>query len=167
MLKLALVYKDKLLKEYQNIIYDDHFKYYNCSSYWEIPKIDESTWNNIQLVSVDKNDNVIGYLTANIDRECNYINGLGIASFNGLNITFSKDLYQFLIDLFLKYGFNKISFKVVLGNPAEKMYDKYIKKYGGRIIRVRLRHNRLQDGNFYDEKLYEIFKDDFLRHYKR
>lgn len=49
------------------------------------------------------------------------------------------------------------TFRVVIGNHIEKMYDKYIEKYGGRIIGVRKDEVRLIDG-----KLYEITKDEYL-----
>jgi len=50
-----------------------------------------------------------------------------------------------------------------MGNPIEKMYDKYINKYGGRIIGINKQSTKLQDGNYYDVKYYEIFRDDYLR----
>ena len=81
------------------------------------------------MVSVDNQDNVIGFLRASIIRTSEKVSSLGIINFYDKNLTFSRDLYQFLKELFEKYNFRKIEFNVVIGNPIEKMYDKYIDKY--------------------------------------
>ncbi len=135
----------------------------NYSS-WSNYKLElkEDNWEKIELVSVDKNDNVIGFLVASIDRDAYYISSLLVANFYDINITFSKDFKQFLSDLFIKYKFNKVCFSVVISNPAEKMYDKYIKRYNGRIVGVQKEHAKLADGNYYDVKLYEILRKEYL-----
>ncbi|OGO81270.1 MAG: hypothetical protein A2Y21_10715 [Clostridiales bacterium GWC2_40_7] len=76
-------------------------------------------------------------------------------------------MYKFIVDIFLKYNFRKIEFTVVAGNPIEKMFDKYVNKYGGRIVGVRKESVKLQDNLFYDSKLYELFKTDFIKNYKK
>lgn len=164
MLKLAYTYKDKLNIEFQKIVYKDKYKFYNSDNYWNYNlKPSEDSWNDIELVSVDEQDNVIGYFRAGISRTSDKISSLGIINFYNTNMVFSKDLYQFLIDLFEKYNFRKIEFTVVIGNPIEKMYDKYTKKYGGSIIGVKRASTKLHDGKYYDVKYYEIFREDYLR----
>lgn len=116
------------------------------------------------MVSVDKEDNIHGYVCAYIERECNKVCGLAAINFYDLNFTFSKDFYIFLTDLFNKYKFNKIEWCVVIGNPAEKMYDRIVKKYGGNIVGVKHQSTILHDGILYDEKFYELFREDYLKH---
>ena len=72
-----------------------------------------------------------------------------------------------LIDIFEKYNFRKLSFYVVVGNPIEKSYDKMCERYGGRIVGVKRKNTRLIDGKYYDEKLYEILKEDYMKAVKR
>jgi RimJ/RimL family protein N-acetyltransferase len=67
----------------------------------------------------------------------------------------------FITDLFNKNGFNKINFCVAIGNPAEKMYDKIVRKYGGKIVGIFKNDVRLWDGKIYDTKHYEILKEEF------
>ena len=117
----------------------------------------------MQMVSVDKDDNVVGYLCAYLDRQANKVSGISAINFCDLNMTFSKDFYIFLSDLFTKYKFNKIEWRVVVGNPAEKMYDKIIRKYGGNIIGVQHQSTMLQDRALCDEKFYELFREDYIR----
>ena len=69
---------------------------------------------------------------------------------------------QAITDIFEKYNFRKLNFAVVIGTPVEKHYDRLIKRYGGRIVGVRKQNCRLIDGKYYDEKLYEIMRDDYF-----
>lgn len=78
------------------------------------------------------------------------------------SMTFARDLGQALTDIFEKYYFRKLNFCVIVGNPAEKAYDKMIKKYGGRVVGYRRENTRLFDGKYYDEKLYEVMRDDYF-----
>ncbi len=119
------------------------------------------------MVSVDAKDNVIGYFAADIDRYTSKISNIGAINFGEVNLTFSKDFYQFLSELFTKHKFRKIEWFVICGNPAEKIYDKIISKYGGRIIGIRRESTITAGGILRDEKEYEIFKEDFdKRFYK-
>jgi hypothetical protein len=165
-LKIAYYYKSKVQVEYQKIIYNDKFKFYINSSFWnyDFNMGGDSNWNAIEYVSVDDKDNIIGFMGANIDRDVNKVGSLRLINFkNKCNVTFAKDLYRFLNELFTVHKFIKIEFTVVVGNPIEKMYDKYCLKYGGRIVGTYKDFTKLTDGNLYDTKLYEIFRTEFLK----
>ena len=83
------------------------------------------------------------------------------------SMTFAMDLGRALTDIFEKYNFRKLNFYVIVGNPAEKAYDKMIKKYGGRVVGYRRENTRLFDGKYYDEKLYEVMRDDYFNAKRR
>ena len=99
-------------------------------------------------MSIDKDDNIIGFMGTTINKNRDYVSD-------------SKDLYEFLLKLFNEFKFRKACFSVVVGNPIEKMYNKYINKYGGRIAGIQKEEVILHDGELCDMKLYEIFKRDF------
>lgn len=163
-LKLAITYKDKLNKVFQNVVFQDKYKFYNFENYWQYNmKLSEDSWNDIEFVSVDDKDNIRGFLRAGISRTSDKVSSLGIMNFYDTNVTFSRDLYKFLTDLFDKFSFRKIEFTVVVDNPVEKMYDKYIEKYGGSIVGIKKEGTKLLDGNYYDVKIYEIFREDYLK----
>jgi hypothetical protein len=164
LLKLAKLYESQLQPLFLKTAFDHKFKFYNASNYYEYKfELSDDSWSKLEFVSVDKNDNVIGFLSAKIDRTNEAISSLKVINFYDLNYTFSKDFHHFLTELFIKYNFRKISFSVVVGNPAEKMYDKYIDKYGGNIVGICKDDIRLFDGKYYDFKLYEIFKHEFMK----
>jgi hypothetical protein len=162
MLKLAKTYENQLQYQFSKTLFNEKYKYYHASNYYDYNlALDNDSWNSLQFVSVDKNDNVLGYFSAKINRTAEYVSSLQVINFYELNYTFSKDFHQFVTDLFTKFNFRKINFSVLIGNPAEKMYDKYIEKYNGRVVGVYKEDVRLFDGKYYDFKVYEIFKRDF------
>lgn len=159
MLKFAYQYKDKLEKQYAEITNDDKYKYLFPGGYIDFTLgIKDNNWDQFQMVSVDSNDNILGYFRAGIDRAANKVTGLSILNFHAKSITFSKDFRQFLSDLLYKYNFRKISFCMVVGNPIEEQYDRMVAKYGGRIVGIE-KQEALINGTLKDLKLYEIFKE--------
>jgi hypothetical protein len=164
MLQPAYLYKDDLYKYKSKVALDERYKYweYDTEIMFEI-KVDNSSWNIHQLVSVDKDNNLIGYFAANVNRQVYYINSLSVINFTSKsNYIFANDLKQFFLDLFNKYNYNKVTFNVVVGNPVEQMYDRLVNNYGGRIVGYYKNHTKLWDGKLYDVKLYEILKENFI-----
>lgn len=126
MLKLAYPYREELNKKYQEIIFNEKYKFHTTRSYLTYTiELEDMAWTKLQLVSVNENNDIIGYLCATIDREANHVTELYIINFYDINIIFSQDLKQFIHDLFVKYNFRKINWSVIIGNSIEKMYDKY------------------------------------------
>ena len=166
MLEPAIKYKDQLEKLQYDIWFNDKYKYWNCSVYYQTMNIDNDTWNRHQFVSV-YHGNVIGYISYNISRNDNCVHTLSILNFTENKIVFGRDLGQALKDIFEKFIFRKLNFTVVVGNPIEKSYDKMIKKYGGRIVGIKKKDVQLIDGKYYDLKLYEIFADDYFKSIKK
>ena len=80
MLEPAIKYKDQLEKLQYDIWFQEKYKYWNCSVYYEAMNIDINTWNKHQFVSV-VNGNVIGYIGYNILREDNSTYSLSILNF--------------------------------------------------------------------------------------
>jgi hypothetical protein len=161
-LQAAYLFKDELDKCRAKLGFDDRYKYYEYGYAEYTIKPEDNSWNAIELVSVDRDNNIVGYFKANICRTANFVSSLTIINFNETpNFTFGNDLKQFFLDLFYKFNFNKISFKVVVGNPAKNMYDRFIDKYGGRSLGIMREEVKLWDGQLYDVKIYEILKREF------
>lgn len=166
MLRFAIEFKDELQKSMLAAIYNPENRFYFNSNYIAyVMKIDETDWDTLQMVSVSKDSKILGYFKATFDRTCMRVNGLAVISFaEKCNIVFAKDMYQFLDDLFILRGMNKVEWTVVVGNPIEAMYDRIIKHYGGHIVGIKHASSALMNGTYCDSKIYELMRTDYLMH---
>ena len=162
MLDIANKYEKELQELFMNTWHNEKYMYHNSRTYYDLYKKMDSTWNANEFVSKDSNGNIIGYIGYDCERTTESVGGLNIINFSDNKVVFGRDVIRVLKCAFEKYNFRKISFSVVVGNPIEQSYDKLIQKYGGRIVGVKKEHCRLIDGNYYDLKMYEIFKDDYI-----
>lgn len=168
MLDLAIRHEQKVKELFAEIAFDENYMFMFTSSYRDDIEIDSSTWNKHQFVSINDNGEIIGYFKYSIDRDSLGCYGLQIVNFKKdvLSKCFGKDLMQLLQDIFIKYKFYKLKFGVVIGNPAEKFYDKYIEAIGGRIVGIYDDDCKLLNGELYAYKTYEILRKNFLKVYK-
>lgn len=163
MLDLAINHEEELQKKFRSTWFSEKYKFWTCTNYHEDYQIAENTWDNHQFVSLDSSGEVIGYIGYEIDRAYDVVNGLNIINFTDDKITFGIDVGNALRDIFEKFHFRKLTFTVIIGNPIEKTYDRLIEKYHGRIVGIQKEQVRLIDGEFYDRKLYEVFRDEYFQ----
>lgn len=164
MLKPAIQYQEELTKILGSLWFEEKYKFYLSGWSCDIPEIKKSTWDKHEFVSVNKDNQIIGFIDYWVDRCANKATSLCAASFTDKpTLMFGKDLYQAIDDIFCKFNFNKLRFGVIVGNPIEKTYDKLIKKYGGIICGYAKEDIKLFDGKLYDLKNYEIMREDYLR----
>ena len=165
MLKDAILFKNEIQEQYELIKYDDRFKFLFANSYRnEFFDLRSGKEDCIEQVSVNKDNLLVGYMLATVEKDWNVVVNLRILNFREKgNIIFSYDLYEFLQNLFIVEGFSKIQFKCIVGNPIMKMYIKYIEKFNGNIVGTLHNAVRLSDGLMYDYILFEVFKEDFDR----
>jgi len=169
MLDNAKKYEPELVKLFYDVAYDPFYNFQQILSYRETFKIPETTWDGNYFVSMFEGK-IIGYVEYSTNRSANYAHGLNILHFNGNRketalseyYVFGKDVMTAVRDVFEKFGFNKLNFCVVIGNPIEKTYDKLIKRYGGRIVGVFRRDKLLIDGKLHDIKCYEILAEEYF-----
>lgn len=165
MLAFAQDYKDELEKRMRETWGNEKYWYYLSSSYMFPVEVDENTWEKTHYVSLNSSGEVIGYLGYAVEREGRYVSNLWIINFTE-NRYFGIDVMRMVKDIFEKYCYKKIVFFVIIGNPIEQKYDRLIARYGGRIVGTYKEHVMLPDGKMYDEKVYEIFRTEYLEHRK-
>lgn len=164
MLDLAYKYEDEIRLKMFDTWYDEKYKFYHSSVYYDLFSLsDNGDWDSRQFVSLDAAGTVIGLISYGIDRTTEIANGFGAINFSDNRITFGTDLAKVIDDVFCKFNMRKIEFSVVSGNPIEKSYDKMVIKYGGRVAGILKAHCKLVDNNYYDEKMYEIFREDYIK----
>ena len=161
MLDLAIKHEDKLKKEMIGVMFVEKYKFENVASYYNetIIKKDWVGWSNIQMVSVNKEGEVIGYFSVDLCRDTFNLSNLHIINFTDDKVLFAKDLKSFFMKLTKREDIRKLNFSVAIGHPIEKSYDKMVEKYGGRITGTKKEDVKLFDGKLYDLKGYEIFMD--------
>lgn len=163
MLMPAQLYRDKLMEEYSKTWYKPENMYYTGWTGDSIPEIPDNNYDNHHFVSVDKNDNLIGYISYSVNWIPMSADGFGIISFQKGNIEFAKDVYKVICDLFEKYHMNRVSWKAYVENPAIRGYRNFIKKHGGRECGYYRQVSKLMDGKLHDSVEFEILASEFHR----
>lgn len=161
MLKPAQLYKDQLLKEYVKTWYKPEYIYYTGWTGDKLPDIPDNNYNDHDFVSVDKNDDIIGYISYSVDWIAMNADRFGIISFDRGNIEFAKDVYKVIYDLFEIYHMNRISWNCYVENPAIRGYRNFIKRHGGKECGYYRQIAKLQDGKLHDSVEFEILADEF------
>lgn len=136
----------------------DHCKYWisDCCVNYKLDIVD-SSWAYVQMVSLDPNNNIIGYMSATISNDQTSVGSLSIISYNLIpNNIFYRDVITFIKNLFDR-GYRKIKFSSVVGSPANAINTKLIQLYNGRQVGIYLNDKKLIDGKYYDYEAYEIF----------
>lgn len=163
MLKPAQAYKDRLYEEYINTWYKPENIFYAGWTGDSMPELPDNNYDSHHFVSVDKNDNLIGYISYSVDWIAMSTDRFGIISFDKGNILFAKDVYKAICDLFEVYHMNRISWCAYADNPAIRGYRNFIRKHGGRECGYHRQNARLQDGKLHDSVEFEILACEFRR----
>lgn len=163
MLKAAQNYITQIQEKYAECMYDLNYQWYFGYRGTALPQIDSNNYNDHKFASVDKDGNVIGYISYCTNDPANSCYNFGAISFNKGNIEFVRDIKQALDDIFYKYNFDRIEFCCFDGNPVLRNYRNFIKRHGGREIGIYKRCNRLMDGKLYDSVAFEILKEDYIK----
>lgn len=132
------------------------------------PRIYPNDSDFLQFVSKDKNDNILGYISGKINHEYQLLQHLEILNFTGKpNIVFSKDVFNYFDKAFFYKNLRKIDFTCVERNPALKCYRKFVKKVNGHEIGIQINEIKLSDGNYYNNVLFEIYREEYLKTMKK
>lgn len=162
MLKPAQLYKEKIESLFVNTWYDEKYMFYSGWAGNELPEIPDSNYNTHNFVSVDSEENVIGYISYQVNWAAMSADRFGIISFRN-SVEFAKDVYQAICDLFEKYNMNRVSWCAFVENPAIKGYRNFIKKCGGRECAYHRQIARLIDGKLHDNVEFEILASEFKK----
>lgn len=163
MLKPAQLYEEELQIKNMEAWYDMDNMYWNSGVGFEKIEIEEGTWQSHSFVSVNEYDEVIGYISYQIDWESMCTYDFNIISFQKGNIGFIRDVYEAVRNLFIKFNMNKIEWNCYADNPAIRGYRKFINTYGGRECAHWRQSTRLIDGKLHDRVGFEIMAYEFIK----
>lgn len=166
MLKNALLYQEQLKKKLWDVWYDPKYQYYYGGDQRWTPQLGENNYDcrTVQraFVSVDSQDNLVGYINFSWDSDLRLVFGFGAMNFTDDITTFGLDLKEVLEFIFETCQANVMEFCVIRGNPIEKSYDRITDKFGGRVVGIRTARARDMAGNLCDDKMYEITREGYL-----
>lgn len=161
MLKPAQLYMEELQEENINAWYQPENIYWNGGVGDTSIDLPDNNYDSHHFVSVDKNDNVIGYICYSVDWNALSADRFGMISFRKGNIEFAKDVYRAICNIFKVYHLNRIQWCCFADNPAIRGYRNFIKKHGGRECGYYRKRARLQDGLLHDMVDFEIMAEEF------
>ena len=155
MLKPALAYKEEIQREMSNYIYNEDMLLYNGSLEYYTPNFENEGDGTLYQYAIVDEDKVIGYFTYRVDWYTSCANRFGLFSFDRRNSTVGIDVYREIKKLISSYKIHRIEWRMVSGNPVEKHYDKFCRKYNGHkhILRDAIRDRQ---GCYHDDVIYEI-----------
>ena len=161
MLRPAQLYKEQLeIKNIENWYKSENIFYHGGTGEYAIDVPDNNGKYHC-FVSVDKEDNVIGFISYTAHWDSMSAENFGIISFEKGNQTFVEDIYHVVCDCFYKFHFNRISWNCYADNPAIRGYRNFIKKCGGRECGYFRQHIKLKDGKLHDSVFFEILAEEF------
>ena len=163
MLKPAQLYEEQLKKENIKAWYRPENIFWNGGTGDCDIDLPNNNYDSHCFVSVDKDDNVVGYITYCVDWAAMSADRFGIISFDKGNVLFAKDVYTAICDLFEKYHMNRIQWCAYADNPAIRGYRNFIRKHGGRECGHYRQAARLQDGRLHDSVCFEILAEEWRK----
>lgn len=165
MLEPAFINQTELQKLYSSFISDKKSVYALPFPLRYQLLLDETNLYSIQIVSKNVQNQIIGYIEAQIDRYNNIVENVFLIKFCKDNsYIFTKDTLDFVSELFDTHGFEKIVFQTIIQNPANSIFSRFIKeKKVGRLIGVLKGHRKNIKGKNFDVALYEVYKTSWKR----
>ncbi|MCM1088950.1 MAG: GNAT family N-acetyltransferase [Muribaculaceae bacterium] len=163
MLKPAQLYEEQLQQKNIESWYKPENIFWHGDAGEYMIELPDNNCKYHKFVSIDKNDDVIGYISYSVDWVSMSADNFGIISFEKNSVEFAKDLYRAVCDLFEVYHMNRISWSVYTDNPAIRGYRNFIKKHGGRECGYFRQITKLQDGKLHDSVCFEIMACEFRK----
>lgn len=159
MIRPALLYKDELQKKYIEQWYKPETNFYSTGANRTVELCDDNSYTR-QFVSVDKDNNVIGYITYCVDWESRSAHRFGMQSFDKGNLEFVKDLYRAAYRILCVDKLNRMEWWCFTDNPAVKGYKSFTKRIGGGIVGEVHQSAVFPDGSLHDSYIFEIMRKD-------
>ncbi len=157
MLMLAVFYEQQIKDAIKEILRNDSEKFLYLRMAPNGPHLPDelgNDWTQISRVSVDKDDNIQGFMSANICRLTNTVNN--VESWSVGCTAFAFDLKLFLEQLI--HQFNVVRFSAVKDAPTDKIWTEALDsmKVKWKVCGVFSKYVRLSNGKVVDVKWFEV-----------
>lgn len=163
MLDNAKKYEKEIQDKFLDTWYDMKYQYYRDTSGDRIPQLPDNCYDRRSFVSLDKEGEIIGFISYSYNDTAGSANNFGIINFGKPSYIFANDVLQVIADIFFKYKLRRIEWWCFADNPAIKGYRKFIKRFGGREVGYLREVSRLMDGELHDGVIFEILREDLVK----
>lgn len=161
MLIPAISKRDELRDAFWRIYYTDDMMYETGGLYnWSPNIVDEPEIGDYQYAIVDDGNpqKLIGFLTYHVDWYSSCASRFGLISFDKGNPIVGLALKETLNKLINEYKLHRIEWRMVGGNPVERHYDSFLKRYNGKKYILRDVFKDVH-GIYHDDCIYEIIME--------
>jgi hypothetical protein len=154
----AITVKEEIEKLFTKKYYSDDMFYYvggldnfplNISNSTECGKYE---W------AIMDEDKVIGFIGYSVDPYSQGVYNFGLMSFDDKNPKIGIGIKEVIQEI-LDSNVHRIEWKMIAGNPVERHYDFWCKRYNGTKIKLR-DVTKDKHGEFHDSYIYEIILED-------
>lgn len=133
MLKPAYEYKERIYELLKKLPYSSYTEFLNSGQTLQMPLINANNDNYYCWVSVDKQDNLVGYFAYYITDTTFYI-PIAIGFLTN-NFIFGCDWYQIILHHTLQHNITTIKWKSFMNNPSAPRYKRICDMFNGKITR--------------------------------
>ena len=155
MLIPAILYKEEIQKELVKHNYSEDMMFYTGYLGSPFERIGEDNNGDVYQYAIVEKDKLIGYFTFHVYWYDSCASRFGLFAFDRNNRTIGVDVYKELKKLINDYHIHRIEWYMISGNPVERHYDKFCKKYNGRKFVLT---DAVKDryGKYHNSVIYEI-----------
>ena len=158
MLVPAMLHKEAILNGLKKRIYEDEMLYYSGWNGYTLPEISNEFDGCDYRFAILDGDTVVGYFCYTYDMHSKCLRNFGLYSFDRGNSIIGKDILYEIKRIIKEYQPHRMEWRMVSGNPVEKHYDKFCKRYNGRkFVLTDVFKDRY--GNYHNDVIYEIIFD--------
>ena len=152
MLESAYLYKNEIEKNFIKLQGTEEIMFYSSNYSGYIPEIRKETHNQYAITERGK---LIGYFTYTLDVYSLCVKDFGLMAFDSNNKRIGLDVYKQIKKLIFEYNIHRIEYCMISGNPVEKHYDNFCKRFQGRKL-VLKDVFKDEKGVYHDDVIYEI-----------
>lgn len=153
MLYPAQLYREELKQKLISCWYKPEYDYYFLGEYQEFTVPDNAYWRK-DFVHLNANGEVDGYFAYSNNDTAKSLSQFGIISFTGNGGALVRDCIRH-IDKLVAEGLHRMEWWAVVDNPATKIYEKLIERYGGNVAGY-MHDCYYFGGRYHDSVMYEI-----------
>ena len=156
MLVPAITRKEEICASFHKYMYTKDMIYETGGLGNWIPNIQDNNDGDLYQYAIVDNDNkLLGFFSYYVDWYSSNASRFGLISFDRGNPIIGLDVFRELEKLISQYHLHRVEWRMIGGNPVERAYDRFCKKYNGtkHILKDVMKD---REGNYHDDIIYEI-----------